>query len=349
MIVPVLTAGISLGAVFSHAADPDPWQTITPGGDTQCSDGSPYRFHVRQADPERLLLFFNGGGACWTGQTCDPRGNPTYRVTSGPGSGNDPREYSGAFALENPENPFREWSQVFISYCTGDVHLGQTTARFTRDDGSEFKVRHNGRRNAESALAWVEQELAQPQKILVAGGSAGALSSPLYAAFIAHRYPDAEILQFGGGAAGYRVPSMTALWQQWGAVPVMEDLLSVAKLENEALRPVDLYALAGTSAPGVQFYTYDNAFDATQESFMGLLGAPGPLLPGLDANLEEMRESLNGYRSFVAAGRFHTLLRFDELYTRETGGVRAVDWVEAMLAGSAANVHCEPQECREAP
>ncbi|HKK22741.1 MAG TPA: hypothetical protein VJ947_03560, partial [Pseudohaliea sp.] len=88
-------------AASAAAADGvgNPWQTVERAGDTGCADGSPYRFHVRVADPSRLLVFFNGGGACWNAATCDPAGKPTYRVHAGEGSGNDPREYGGAFDL----------------------------------------------------------------------------------------------------------------------------------------------------------------------------------------------------------------------------------------------------------
>ena len=63
-----------------QAADPAPveqgaqehaWTMIEPGGATACSDGSPYRFYVKPGESDRLFVFLNGGGACWTGETCD--------------------------------------------------------------------------------------------------------------------------------------------------------------------------------------------------------------------------------------------------------------------------------------
>ena len=44
---------------------------MVPGGDTICSDGSPYRFFVHRGDPSKLLIEFEGGGACWSGATCE--------------------------------------------------------------------------------------------------------------------------------------------------------------------------------------------------------------------------------------------------------------------------------------
>jgi hypothetical protein len=356
LCIAAIAAASALAVLTANAGDA--WETIIPGGDSSCADGSPYQFHLRRGSEERLLIFFNGGGACWSSQTCDPQGRPTYRVTAGAGSGNDPREYDGAFALDNPENPFRDWSQVFIAYCTGDVHLGDREAEYQRPSGDSFRVQHRGRRNADAALAQVYATFTEPQLVVVAGGSAGALASPVYAAVVADHYSDSRVVQLGGGGAGYRLPPPVQLWAQWGVIPALPPLLAAGTVAAENLRIMDLYRLAARAAPGLRFHTYDNAYDAVQEQFLALLGAPGDLLPGLDANIADLREDLradlraeagaegSALRSFVAPGEFHTLLRFSELYTRSSDGVRAVDWVSDIVAGRAVDdVHCASDAC----
>ena len=47
----------------------DGWNTISPGGDTMCVYGTPYSFFARPADPDKVLISFPGGGACWSGHT----------------------------------------------------------------------------------------------------------------------------------------------------------------------------------------------------------------------------------------------------------------------------------------
>jgi hypothetical protein len=332
----------------SAAAEPDPWETIAPGGDTRCATGEPFRFHVRAGDPSRLLLFFNGGGACWDARGCDPEGQPTYRTHAGPGSGNDPREYGGAFDLDNPENPFRDWSQLFVSYCSGDVHLGAATGRYAGPAGTVV-VAHAGRANADAALAEAYERFPAPAEIVVAGGSAGALASPVYAAVVAAHYPRARVTQLGGGGAGYRLPPPTQLWEPWGVVAALPAPLPTADVTAAELGILDLYRLAATAAPRVRFHSYDNAFDAVQEQFHALLGEPVELLAGLDNNLDELHADLPYFRSYVAGGEFHTLLRYDELYTRETAGVRALEWLRAAIdpQTDAPNVHCSCDgECR---
>ncbi|KGE03957.1 pectin acetylesterase-family hydrolase [Pseudohaliea rubra] len=343
-----LAAAFSAGVVTTAVAADDPWQTVEPAGATRCADGSPYRFHVRQADPSRLLVFFNGGGACWSAETCDPAGRPTYRFHTGEGSGNDPRAYGGAFDLENAENPFRDWSQVFVSYCSGDVHLGDATTRYA-GPGGDVVMRHAGRANADAALEEAYARFPAAQQVVVAGGSAGALASPVYAAVLAERYPEARVTQLGGGGAGYRLPPPTMLWESWGVIPALPAVLDARAVTSGTLRITDLYRLAAAAAPRIRFHSYDNAYDAVQEQFLALLGHPAALLPGLDANLDDLHGDLPFLRSYVAGGDFHTLLRFDELYTRRTAGVRAVAWLESVIDPSrdAPNVHCSCDgECR---
>ena len=85
---------------------------------------------TRDAVSEKLLVFFEGGGACWTGEDCE-RGRPAYEpevATPGPGAD---RSLRGILDLSHPENPFADHSAVIVGDCTGDVHLGDRAATYT--------------------------------------------------------------------------------------------------------------------------------------------------------------------------------------------------------------------------
>lgn len=350
-VLPALVLALFAATATAVAAD---WETIEPGGETVCSQGTPFRFYVREADPQRLLIFFNGGGACYSAETCavGREGDaPTYRVDATAEWGNDPRVHSGVFDLAHPENPLREWSQVFVSYCTGDVHLGDAEQVYVREDGSEFTLQHRGMVNARVALEHVFERFAAPGKVMVAGGSAGAIASPVMLAEVADAYPDARLLHFAGGGFGYRMPPPVQLWRHWGTIDALRGPVAAGGFTEETMTLVDPYLAVGKALPEVTFHIFDHAYDAIQEGWQRLLGYPADLLPGLDANLADLRETLPNVRSFVARGEFHTLLRYDELYTHVTNGVRAVDWVAAIARGEAVeDVHCgEPAHCRSLP
>jgi hypothetical protein len=44
------------------------------------TDGSIYRFFVRPGDPDKLMIYLQGGGGCWSRETCDPQMKATYTI-----------------------------------------------------------------------------------------------------------------------------------------------------------------------------------------------------------------------------------------------------------------------------
>jgi len=345
----LLLASFSLASANTLAEDR--WQTIEPGGETGCALGGAYRFHVRRADPARLMIFFNGGGACWSARTCQEPGEGDlfmYRWSADPGSGNDPREFSGAFDLDHPDNPFRDWSQVFVPYCTGDIHLGTRVHEYAPEDGSPLSVRHLGLANAMAALGHVFETHPAPERVFVAGASAGALSSPVFAAVVARQWPEAEVIHLASGAGAYRIQDQASLWRLWGVPAGLAKLPGIVSMSADQLKLLDLYRIAAMAQPNIRFHLFDHAFDAVQLQFQTMLGNETGLLPGLRANREELAAVLPSLGSYIAGGQFHTLLRFDELYRLEVGGVRAVDWVaEIIRGGRPEDVDCgAAADCR---
>ena len=83
LVATVLLGGLVVDSVdmtnvaVEDDAPPPGWQAIYPGGNTECIDGSPYKFFVRQAEEERksdhLMIYFQTGGACWNVETCQTR------------------------------------------------------------------------------------------------------------------------------------------------------------------------------------------------------------------------------------------------------------------------------------
>src|SRR5579871_967396 len=113
----VMMALLSVGVVQAQQA----WVPITPGAMEVCARGTPYTFFVRQADPAKLMIFFEGGGACWNDDTCKPNSGLFDESVEG----GEAAAYSqGIFDTGNAANPLAGYTIVFVSYCTGDYHLG---------------------------------------------------------------------------------------------------------------------------------------------------------------------------------------------------------------------------------
>ena len=88
------------------------WETIEAPADCMCADGSPFHYYIREASPTKVLFYLEGGGACFSAEMCTP-GSGTYSETISPISKLE--NIPGIFDFENPENPFADYSAVYMS------------------------------------------------------------------------------------------------------------------------------------------------------------------------------------------------------------------------------------------
>ncbi|WP_338023610.1 hypothetical protein [Archangium primigenium] len=169
------------------------WERLELPG-TRCGDGSQYKFFVhRSTTGSRDLLFFlEGGGACWDYDTCSGRvgmlgaANPngladdymerfTAKYVSPLVNGADP----GLPFKERTELVTRDWNIVYLPYCTGDVHTGNSVALYADPTGQEPPLRwhHAGHANVLAAAQYAQTRFPRVQKLLVTGFSAGGTGS----------------------------------------------------------------------------------------------------------------------------------------------------------------------------
>ena len=194
------------------------WEKIVPGGDCACADGSEFNFWVRQADPTKVVLFLEGGGACFDPTTCSFVDSTTYDWNISPDD--DPALMSGIFDFSNPENPLADYSFVYVPYCTGDVHLGNLTHEYS----PELTVEHVGMVNGTAALTYLGENFASAEQVVVVGESAGAVAAPLYGGLVSDLLPDAQVTVYADGAGAYPdEPGINtfanALWGTLESVP----------------------------------------------------------------------------------------------------------------------------------
>lgn len=331
------------------------WNKIAPGGDTTCSDGSPFHFFVRPADPTQLVFYLQGGGGCWSAETCDPEGQPTYTMTAiddirSPDAAR-PDNGPGILAFDDPENPFANHSVVFVPYCTGDVHIGDRDAVYevpaTEDaPARELTIHHRGYTNGRAVLDWTWEHFLGPETVFVTGSSAGSIPLPVYARHFAEHYGEARITALGDGAGGYRNMTDSRPHEPWGTLAALSHFEDMSEVESDSFSFETLYIQAAKAHPEVTFARYDTAEDDVQLQFLALAGANvgDGLQPLLDANEADIDDALDGqdnYRSYIAPGELHTILLRPEFYTYESAGVKVRDWVAALAAGETVDdVHC---------
>ena len=97
----MLTARPSIGPIAAIVASllvspvavaADEWTPFDVDPAAVCADGSAPGLFERVADPGRVVLYFEGGGACWSAETCDfERPNPLYASSSHATADSGPR------------------------------------------------------------------------------------------------------------------------------------------------------------------------------------------------------------------------------------------------------------------
>jgi len=313
------------------------WEQHVPGGDCQCADGSEFSFWSRQGDPDKVVLYFQGGGACFSPETCSFT-DGTYTVQADGSQATEER--AGIFDLEDPDNPFRDWSFVFVPYCTGDVHLGDAA----HDYGDGLVVQHRGFVNASAGLDHLVEEFADANEVFVTGSSAGGVPAPLFAGLVSDAMPDASVAALADASGAYpdNPPVNEAIGSLWGTFGNVPDWP-----ENEGLEPRDwsipgLFVQAGLHDPDLRFARYDNAYDETQQSFAELSAiASGDLQAIIRDNEAGIEEQGIEVASYLAPGTDHTILGDDGMYELEVEGTSFVDWLTRFVEGEAVpDVSC---------
>lgn len=319
------------------------WLPFDGGPDAVCADGSRPHFSERLADPERVVLFFEGGGACWSAETCDFGSlDRTYSPTSG-FTAEILGQREGVFDFDHPENPLANHSWVHAPYCTGDLHLGDVTRSY-----GDLEIEHRGAVNARVALDRLVQRFPAAKEVVVTGVSAGSVPTPLYAALLADRLPAARIVTLGDGSGSYPDDPVINgfMGTMWGSMAAVPDWPETADLTVRDWSVPDLYVYGGQHAPDVTFARFDFAYDDAQAFYGALVGVAADDLVSLMDEIEAGIEAEGvPVASYTAPGDEHTLLWRDLVYEVEVDGVRLIDWIADVVAGKPVeDVHCT--DCR---
>jgi hypothetical protein len=266
---------------------PGTWAFDESAGLT-CRDGSTTGLGVRlQADdapsrpgrfspPDRisddLVVFLEGGGACFNALTCSQNRAKFSRedffdLPFIDGS-------SGLFDDSRPENPVSDWNFVFVPYCTGDEHVGSTESGTVPGldvnyDGQPdlpglVDQRFVGYENIGRTLDYIERHLGRDfDRILLTGSSAGGVGALGNFAQVAARFPRSQMtLLNDSGPVFYDdallTPALQELWRTtWD---LSEALPPGSARKTDVLQ--DIYGYAARSEPraSLGFLSYEQDF-----------------------------------------------------------------------------------------
>ena len=153
-----------------------------------CLRGAPFRTAVRDVGSEDVVIFLQGGGACWStfclAVTGAPVGIPGIDIL-------DP---------DAADNPVARWNHVYVPYCDGSFFAGDADIDDNvNDKGTRY---HRGLANLTAAFEVARQTFPAPRRVLLAGSSGGAYGLLLGAPLARHYFPDAELIVMADSGIG---------------------------------------------------------------------------------------------------------------------------------------------------
>ncbi|MDX2171233.1 MAG: pectin acetylesterase-family hydrolase [Deltaproteobacteria bacterium] len=141
--IPVPALATSTQVILDHA---------TYG--TRCGDGTDYAFWIRLAPSgqpvNKVVVFMVGGGNCVDGPTCAATPADLFEAV-GDTFGNG----AGVTSSIQATNPFRDWTKVYLPYCTQDLHTGGGVTNVF----PEITVHRYGALNVRASLRYVRDVL----------------------------------------------------------------------------------------------------------------------------------------------------------------------------------------------
>jgi hypothetical protein len=341
----------------------DPDDQVSYGEKTlepTCGDGGAWSFFVKRGSVNKTVVYYEGGGACWSFLTCTL---PTYKTSVGGG----PAGASTGFAdLNDDRNPFKDWNLVFVPYCTGDVHWGDAVVDHTQGQGQNQRtitIRHKGYVNAQVAEKWAREHFSNPEQVFVTGSSAGAYgaivnSLPLQE----YVWPSSDFAVLGD--AGNGVITRDFLENdlaKWGIEQNLPEWIPGLNLPLTELSAADLWTEASLFYPHNRFANYTTAYDGGMGGQVGfyniMLNIDFPInwffwwRPSCEWNsimrslVHETAAAAPNYRYYNGSGSRHTMWGNDKVYTDTTGNVPTiVSWVDGMLHDTPAWTNVETDD-----
>lgn len=152
--------------------------TFDPADGPVCMRGAPFRASVRETESEDLLIFLQGGGACWS-DFC-------LAITTAP-----PGIPATDLLRADEANPLAGWDVLYVPYCDGSLFAGD---RDVDEDGDGAPDRlHHGLANLSAALTQAALRFPAPRRVVLAGSSGGGFGTILAAYLVRYVYPGVPI------------------------------------------------------------------------------------------------------------------------------------------------------------
>jgi hypothetical protein len=168
------------------------------GAGPVCLWGDSYRVLVRDASSDNLLIYLEGGGACWTGFCA---ANTQADVTKSFGA-------TGILDNQATTNALATWNVVYVPYCDGSVFSGDNDVPNPTPAAGETTTRHQrGLRNLTAGIDLAKAQFPNAKRIVLAGSSAGGYGTLTGTGLVRLEYPTTPLIVFNDAGLGLSNPT----------------------------------------------------------------------------------------------------------------------------------------------
>ena len=304
-----------------------------------CLRGGQWTIDTREGADTNLMIFLQGGGACWPA-FCSAAENAGALPVSG---------------ILNPDlegNPLADWDVAYLPYCDGSLFAGdvdrELPASILGEGGDDAPGYQRGLQNLTSALDVIAAEFPNPERIVLTGISGGAFGTIVSLPLVRFYYPDAEILVFndsGIGVAKEGDPDFVneTLLAGWNADGLLPESCPDCTSNGHVTRFIEWQLERDTNLSMAAL-----SFSADFVIATTFLMIPAPdFTASLLAETARINENYpDRYRRFIPDGSAHTTLLLEEAGTdiipgvsigaldTEIDGTSVLDWFAAFVDGT---------------
>jgi hypothetical protein len=316
-------SGRPLGAPIS--APPRTWTWVDfPGA--HCRDGSPTGIGVNwETGSDKLVIFLEGGGACFSPQSC--AGNPSSRGAM----------FGGPFD-RGAGNPFASYNWVYLPYCTGDCFGGNNPNGNVPGVGRQQFV---GYANLELFLDRVVPTFPNVKLVVLTGSSAGGMGTVYNASHIARRFGTVPVVALDDSGPPMSADFMPACFPSlmrtlWGLdSTVLADCGTDCPNKDDFLVDSTMHFARGPNHSVGILNSYDDATDISVFNQGGqTCGAPVMATAAFERGLLQLRTagggSANRFATFYVPSTNHVWLGN---YGATVNGTMLGAWVNDLVNG----------------
>ena len=282
-----------------------------------CFTGNQFSVYTRDGSSNNVLIFLQGGGFC----------SPVACAAIDVGI---PLIPLGILNPNDPQNPAGTYNVGYVPYCDGSGMMGDNEVD---SDGDGVNDRFfKGIQNLSASLDVIAKTYPAPDKIVLAGNSAGGFAVHAALPLVRKLYPNVRIEVINDSGVGILDPgAMETMIQYWNAGAFFPSSCTNCIGADGNLTDYHKYQLAQDA--NVRLAYISSKQDST---FAAIIQGGGAVF---EAELLQAAAELNAayperFQSLIGNGEFHTSVLRD--FTRPIGTTTVRQWIADMINDNPA-------------